>query len=242
MDLLARIELPQDTGMADDTIVNTFAMTGVPSLTAGNSEVIRTAVANMFNATAPGAPDPLINFLAPELSNVANACKVKLYDITGKLSGVAPVGAPQYTGTWTLLPAPNGSFGMPAEVAFCVTIEADGRSIAAVEAPDGPDAGFQVDRPRQRLTGRMYLGSLNSNGNTVIDGAIRPSANLRDTARFAVKGLADAIAVGVVGASVGVWSRKNAAVVPVDAISTDNSYDTMRSRGPDPTARVRTSV
>lgn len=241
MDLLCRIELPRTSGLVEDQVVNTFTIGQASSLLQSEADAVATAFATFFNNVPTGGLAALRDLLSPEIVRNVNV-PVKFYDITGKLNGVANVGSPIRTAGFGIGPQAGASAGLPGEVACVLTLNGQGRADAPVEAPDGADADDLPDRPKQRRTGRIYFGPLAVNTLSVVDGLVRPGSNIRDTLRLAAADLETNIEAALPGSQWSVWSRKDAALYPIESVSTDNAFDTMRSRGPAATARGVTAV
>lgn len=242
MEALCRIEMASDSGLGEDRFTNSFVFEGLTSVDVASAAQIAIWADQFWNASPPGGLTPLAQYLSPEVSNAPGGMVVKIYDITGRLAGGALVGSPIYTTSFQVGAASGAPAGLPAEVAVCLTLEGFGRAAAAVETADGPDPGPERDRPRQRRTGRVFLGPLNTLVLSTVDGQTRPASNIRDTSRLALKNFAEGVQLAVVGARMGVWSRRNAAVYPLVACSVDNAFDTVRSRGPASTLRQRTTI
>lgn len=245
MEVLAKVTLSSDTNLAADSVVNTFAFSNVDDMTDFTLDSISEALQAFYRTIPTGGLAPLADYLSPVLSNATLGSTVDIYDITGKLAqdpvtGKMPlVGSPAFTESFTLqAPAPGGVTPLPSEVAYVVTLEAFGREDAPVELDDDADFGAERNRPKQRHTGRLYLGPLNSLCTQVVSGVCRPSAALRDTARLAVAQLASTV-FGANGALLAVWSRKDGVLRTVDNVSVDDSFDTQRRRGEKASVRLR---
>lgn len=94
-----------------------------------------------------------------------------------------------------------------------------------------------MDRPRQRRTGKLYLGPLTwaSADHTIgIDGQ-----RIGNTFRTDVLASAESLQDNVEGEGYlwCVWSRSNGAVSAIERVEMDNSYDVIRKRKAAPTAR-----
>ena len=241
MDILSRCELAHVSGLAKHTVVMTACFRD-PSGTKTAAQAGTAAGEfwyNLFDVVGANALVTTGSLISPEISRAANATKVKVYDLTGKLGGGllgSPIDVEQFT-----LAAPGAGTALPGEVAYVATLETAGRAGAAVETADGTDAGLQRDRPKQRHTGRMFFGPFVS---SVIAqdaaGVGRPGSNVRDTVQLnliAAKGVA-----GGFGFNLAVWSRQDGAIRDVTNISLDDSWDTMRSRGASPTVRTRYAI
>lgn len=247
MGVLVVVEMPLRSGLARDKVVNTFAIAEAePGSTNGNAgaeEGIHEAIVNLY--TTPHADlggFSLSARMGAQLSRAADACQVKLYDLTGHLDG-SPHGSPFFIAPMTLAAADNAQ-GLPEEVAYCVTLEAQNRGLQRVEVPDGADPDAKPDRPRQRYTGRVYVGPLSSSVNAQDgSGMTRPSALLQTGSRSVFSRFVSEVDTDSGGLlSVGVWSRKNHAIRGVDTIRTDDAFDTQRRRGASPIAVSRLAV
>lgn len=242
MGILAVVELPLRSGLPKDKIVNTYAIgESAPGSHTGVA-ALKTALGRVYTASVTSMGGSLGMFLSPAISRVANACAIKLYDVTGHLDG-SPHGSPFDVSSFTM-PAALGSTPLPEEVAFAVTLEAHNRGDQRVEVPDGADPDAKPDRPRQRFTGRVYLGPW-AEGVEQADsnGMCRPNATTRDGCRDALKRFADELDTNTADALwLGVWSRKDQTIREVEFLRTDDAWDTQRRRGASPTSIVRTAV
>jgi hypothetical protein len=234
-----RAELKSQTGLDRDTFVNTFNVTGLPNSSYSTLDAVADAIVDFYNVIPTGGLVSIASMLSETVSRASLGLVIKAYDVTAVLGGT-PAGSPDYTALNTMTTVAGSSNNLPAEVAFAVTLEAVGRSASLTEVPDGADADSAPDRPKQRHTGRIYLGPFNDNVLDDSSGVVRPHAALRDTARLAVKKLDATIRAFDSSAGLAVWSRKNAAMYRLEAVSTDNAFDTMRSRGEAASARTRT--
>lgn len=242
MGTLAVVELPLRSGLAKDKVVNTWAIAEANGH-AGLEDDYATAIADIYrlnDAVVLGAT--LGSTMSPGLDRSANACSVKLYDITNHLDG-SPHGSPYHVMSFTL-PATAAVDPMPEECAICVTLEAQGRAAQFVEVPDGADPDAKPDRPRQRYTGRVYMGPWNiSQIDKDASGLARPRPTLLEGLRTVIKRAADAIDVASDDtAAIGIWSRQNRSIRGAEMIRTDNAWDTQRRRGVGPTQVVRLAV
>jgi hypothetical protein len=239
MDLLAKIELASESGISKDRVTMSFAFQDVPDF---NYATVAPEIPFwLFNTTAENALMPLAACISSEIERTGTPHQVKVYDITGKLAGNQDLGSPIDVMSFAL-GAKDGNaaaVNLPSEVAFCVTLEGEGRAEAPVETDDGADAGTAPDRPRQRRTGRVYIGPLHALACTTVAGQVRPSSVIRDTARLSIMSMANHVFDSSAGGKLSVWSRADAALYEVDALSADDAFDTIRSRGATPTARTR---
>lgn len=238
--LKCQIEFPQLSGIAEDTVVQTFVVNShdasVPPSYAAD---VATKIGTMYN-TAPdaggGYPNAIGRFLARSFDRAANRCMMKFYDITAHLDG-SPHGSPVLQVPWTL-PAVGDDSSQPAETALAVTLRANNWEDQPVETPDSGDVGPEVDRPRARYSGRMYFGPFILTQSTYDAGWMsRPSDHLRNAlAKTVVRFHQELFADG--GGALVVWSRKDATVRDVADVQVDNAWDNQRRRGAQPTNRL----
>ncbi len=237
-DYLFTATLEHLTGLPEDRIVTTFPIswTGAGDPAPADLDLALAQVVLFFNAA--NTTQAIAAYLSAEASRAADASIVRVYDIAGKLDG-SPHGSAVDELPFTL-GAADGAADIPAECAVVLTTRATGWQAAPVEAADGADPGALVDRPRQRLSGRNFIGPLSSSATAVISDAMR-------VATIMVTDLLDAgqdLQLGLQGFDFewNVWSRVNEAVVPITHLQVDNAVDTMRKRGPDPTVRTTRTI
>lgn len=236
---LITLELPTATGMPEDNVVNSFVVEHNDPFNSIMSANVAAHLSTFYNGVPTGGLTAIMELLSPQMSRATN-CPIKAYDITAHLDG-SPHGSPvqeQGMALSNISGAPPD--GLPAEVAIVATLHGWLADSQPVEAPDGSDADTARDRPRQRRMGRLFVGHLNRNCLSVVDGAVRPHANIRDTLRLACKDLAQNLIDD--GMEWSVWSRKAGNTYPIVGVSTDNAFDTQRRRGVDPTARGFTAI
>lgn len=251
MDILTRIELPSISNLPKDTVSMNLSWTDINTL-AQVDQLCDTIPFWFLNTIPTGGLAPLGNFIGPEISRAANVCRVKAYNVTGKLQRfrqdgkwkTPPIGSPVAESTFTLVAVGSPANGrpLPAEVAYAVTLEAVGRAAQPVEAPNAEvppvDSG---DRPRQRYTGKVYIGPLHTGAIDSVNNQCRPSSALRDTALMAFDEL-DLKAFQDAGARLAIWSRADGVMRTVDAVSADDAFDTQRRRGNQPSIRTRRDI
>ena len=163
-----------------------------------------------------------------------------VYDITAQLDG-SPHGSPVSSGSIGLA-ATGIAASLPAETACVLTTRRSNFSTALVEQPDmdaPPD--FKVDRPRQRVSGRVFLGPLNTLAITNGAGNEGRASNGLITTALAA-GLRMQTEAEAALATWVQWSRKNADVGRIDFIQVDDALDTIRKRGHDPLSRTTQAV
>lgn len=234
---LATVTFAGVSGIPDDSVVNSFALDNFDSAASpGDLSSMTNNLVNFYNAVPPLGAFAVGSYISDAISRVANSAVIRYYDITGLLNG-APHGSPWAVANWTLVAA-GGANQLPAEVALCITLEAFGRSDAAVEAPDGADSDFLIDRPKQRKTGRIYLGPLSTQASDALGTPCRPTTTFMDDCLKAIKELNTQVFLDT-GSALCVWSRKDANLIDLEAVSVDDAWDIQRRRGASPTGRTR---
>lgn len=226
------VNFPHHSGLARDTVVNTWTFAAEADLTAGQLTTIESALTDFYNGTDTGGTGLTVaSFISPTMSRTQPAI-FKHYDLDGHLGG-GPLGSPVRVQPMALLGAGNGGLGLPSEVACCLSYHSD----YGADVEFGPGG---ATRPKSRDRGRVFIGPL-SNSQTIAQEAtsLRPyvSDNLRNTIIAAARRLASFS--GLPAAWV-VWSRKSASVHNVIGVSVDDAFDTQRRRGE--RANVRTAV
>ena len=241
MPLQAVVTLESDSPESSDNIQNTFSIGG--TVTQADVDVtmelaLNAAFADFYNDVPVALTASIATHLSPVLNTAASASRLDLYDVTAHLDG-SPHGSPFSSTLFTLGAPGGGGAGLPSEVAVCVTMAGIGRDVAAVEAPDGADPGVAIDRPKQRRTGRIYIGPLNTFTLEVVSGVVRPGPDFIATANSALRQLDDSIRTATSGDGfLAVWSRADAAMYEVVESWIDNAFDTQRRRGEGSTART----
>lgn len=230
---LAVVELAHISGLAEDKCANTFAIETPPAWDpVANIDDIRTPLINFYNSGA----NSIASHLSPGISRAADATVIKVYDLAGHLDG-SPHGSPVASGTFTLGPSGNGN-ALPEEVAAVLTLRAEGWAEALVETPDGADPGSAVDRPRQRRSGRLFIGPLNLAAITTVAGKARPTSFLRDTMNERAQNLQLELFAALTPGYLCVWSRQDGVFRRVTHAQVDDAWDTQRRRGVAQTLRT----
>lgn len=233
-DVLVSAYLPFVGGEAGDGVTNTFVFHKEGAYVPGEATAIFARLVAFYGAVAPPATQPISHFLSTAISRQANVCELQAYDITNHLDG-SPHGSPIAVGNFGIGPA-GVDANLAPQVAAVLTLRGRNAWNYPVEAPDAGDDDSQVDRPRQRRTGRLYLGPFNTGAAGTnsqkpahIDGAFRV------TAVHSAEALQDT--VNALGYGWAVWSRKNEATSIIERVEIDSSWDTMRSRKARPEVR-----
>lgn len=241
MKIRAVVTLPHVSGVARDACQNTFILDGPSALfLPGATLLVTQALANFYNLDG-SAGVAVADYLSDALSRTVIASTVKYYDITTHLDG-SNAGSPVSTDAFTLGPA-GGATSLPEEVALVCTLRASGWATAAVEAPDAGDPGSAVDRPKQRRSGRLFLGPLSSFG--LVEEASTFRARPSDTFRGVILDRAEALSdeLDALDVEWHVWSRVDVTTRRITDAQVDNAWDTQRRRGTAATVRsTRTLV
>jgi hypothetical protein len=219
---------PHLSGIPADDDENTFVFqsAAADAATAAGQIDAASLVQHFYNSA--NLHHPLAWYLSSILDRTANVPHLDYYDITGHLDGSA-AGAPVLVSHFTLGTGDPSSFNLPASCAAVLTEYAAGRAAAPVG---------HTTRPKQRLTGRIYLGPLRENtlGYVLEETHLDPNfvADL-GAAASRLKGEAAALSTPTEWS---VWSRANAGVVNIVGGAIDNRVDVQRRR--EVAATVRT--
>jgi hypothetical protein len=230
---LATVTLKAKSGIAKDDTVNTLCVkTGADTSTAFGEVTV--ALASFFNGTNDGgALGSIGQYIGHSRSRLAGGMEFRLYDVPADF-GSGPMGSPIFEDTGTLV-AGSGATPLPEEVAVCCTLLGEGRDTAPVETPDGPDADSLIDRPKQRHTGRIYLGPFSTEVVSVTGNGQAKVGLISPIILSAIERLQTQLAAN--GHALYVWSRKGTSMYPVYGAFVDDAFDTQRRRGMAPTTR-----
>lgn len=222
----------------DETVVNNFAFHSAVAIDAAVILDIHNAVAGFYNTLPATGTRAVGKYLSPTLDRASASVTIRSYDITGIL-GINPAtgrpyphGSPIAEDNITLTTS-DSTDALPSQVACVLTLRGRDAIEQAVEGPGNI-------RPRQRRTGRLYIGPLNIAAETnSVNGHSRPVVTFRDDLLLAAEELQDALVDGSYAWCV--WSRADGAMYPIERVECDDSWDVIRSRKLDPTVRnVRT--
>lgn len=221
--VLATVTLNKTSGVPEDAEQNQFALlSNNPLVPDVPTTLVTPALDQFFEELAP--------YMSGTISRAANAHTVEYYDVTDHLDGSAH-GSPFAAEMWTLSTAGQGGRSAPDECAICITLYGEGRQAAAVGPAGGP-------RPKQRRTGRLYIGSLGDNSYDSVDNGVRVTDACRGTFAAALANLVDTLNEPAAHTSLCVWSRADAAMRECVGGHVDNALDTQRRRGVAPTRRT----
>lgn len=226
LNVLATVSLPHRSGLVKDQVVNTFAFQGVSAGVGPTDDAILGNL-NRFYGVAPTGTTVAVGALIGQSISRTEPPVLRLYDLDGFLSGL-PHGSPYAVRNMNLLPAAtSGSQPLPSEVAIAI-------GLYNIAGDASPEFGSGT-RPRARHRGRIYIGPLIQNvseqdpsegyarvNDTGLNSLLNAAIKLRDET----------------DTEWSIWSRANAALVNVDRVSVDRTFDTQRRRGETPTGRV----
>jgi hypothetical protein len=193
-------------------------------------------------ADIQGVGDGLIAFYQAIQSlfpnNVASgvdAHRIEISQVTPGLPGEADDTVSALIGTRIFQMQTGAAFSLPNEVAACLSFRA---SIAGFAEESG------LIRPRARRRGRVFIGPLDLDQVAAIAPNNEPRFSL--TGRELMLDGYDALTTATAAVSVnlrhGVYSRTNGDIEPVEQVSCDSEFDTMRSRGRKPETRMSRPV
>lgn len=239
-DYLVTVEHAHSSGLPEDSAFNNFAIDAFPGWDPATAlGEVTIPVAQFFKTVQAGTGQSIDSYLSAGISRAALSRKLRVYDIESNLDG-SPHGSPVAMDSSTPSAAINDD-PLPEEVALCLTIRGDGWSEALIEEPDEDvPADAKVDRPRQRHSGRIYIGPL---GVAALDTATlfaRPNATFLTTVLDAAEALQAALSAN--GHNWAVWSRKDALLRNLTDVQVDNAFDSQRRRGVAPTIRQTRAV
>ena len=224
---LAVVRLAAKNGIVRDEVLNDWVFNWDEGLEGDPLVAFVNDLVAFYNTAATGATNAVGSYLNQTRSRASGVNSVKLYDLTGHLNG-SRHGPPYAEHMWTLAPAPLLT-PLPDEVAFALSFH----SAYGVAPEFGPGT-----RPRARDRGRIYIGPLTIR---TLGDAETATGIVRPWPTFATDvGLSAATLLSSTSAHHGnwcVWSRKDAALKQVIDVWTDDAFDTVRGRGPDPTAK-----
>lgn len=241
--VLAVVTLESDTGQPRDRVTNSYAFDVLEAATETQSEhdALMDEVRAIYS-TANSTADSISSYLALSIPRAQVIHSVKLYDITGKLEnrgkvmvrgklreqGPPPHGSP-FTQQMFSIPVTAPGSALPEEVAVVATTRALAWDSAPIETADGADEGTEVDRPRQRKSGRLYFGPLGTAAVALSGQTPRVHSNLRASINARLSGMQSG--AEALGYQWGVWSRVNGNLWPVVRLEVDDEFDTQRRRG-----------
>lgn len=239
----AQVVLENVSGLPEDRVINDLFFDETPAI---DFDEVAQVIDDFFNVAPAGGPTirgqtpAVAEMLSAELSTVANAAEIRFYELPAT-PGV--LGSPAAVRNFTLAGAPlfdaGGNSNLPGEVALALSFNAILTDIPETQANPSPPPA--VIRPRARRRGRIFLGPwLTVVLNDIAPAAAvqRPLAAVGTVMRLsAVQTLPSASSAGWMVFSETDWVARG-----VVNVSTDNAFDTIRSRGVAPSARSETAI
>lgn len=239
---LCQVAFEATSGLAEDQVVNDFVVDYLNPIDETNVGALTLPIASFYNFVAAGGQS-VASFISTMVSRATSSASMKVFDITGHLDG-SPHGSPVAQDAMTLSP-PAVDMSLPEEVAVVLTTRGSGWQGAAVDVPAGAPGPVGNLRPKQRLSGRLYIGPLATHANhggELAGAEPRPTIELRTALLNAGEHLVDQLAAATPDGSWSVWSRAAAQTTPITHIQVDDAFDTMRSRGRDALGRLTRQV
>jgi len=214
------VSIPRDTDLGQDITTNTFhirtATGGV--MNAGNVDAATEALRRFYDVVA----SPATTRISQYLSGLNNSPAVaRFYQL---VPGV-PDGPPYATRTLAMTFGSSTAV-LPEETAACLSYRRT------------PVPGSNIRSER----GRIFLGPLGTAALTTVTNRTRIIAGLRQAATEAGKRLQEEIRAIGINFDWIVWSPTTGQEVVIENIYMDDAFDTIRSRGPAPTARTSVTV
>lgn len=233
--------LPAASGFAEDAVQNTFIVNSTDPILDANVGIVSMPLHNFYDIATPFG-QRISGKLARSIDRAMLSGEIRVYDITDHLDG-SDHGSPVAVDSFTLDAAQAPTDGLPSELSVTLTLRALGWQEAMVEAPDDADAGPEVNRPRQRHSGRLYLGPWTTAA-AVTDAAspfnVKVSPDLVTTILEAAERLRDELVANACDWVV--WSRKDGGVRNITHVQVDNAFDVQRRRGINATQRTTVTV
>lgn len=248
-DYLVTATLKATSNLPEDDVTNNFALHSDAAVdwdNAPDGELQRVAE---FYTDLSSNGSSISSMLSSALSRTASACTLDVYDITGKLLNVQqadgslrppPHGSPIFSMPFSLGAEAPGAPQWPTEVAIVATLRAQLWDQVQIEAPDDADPGNAVNRPRQRRSGRLYVGPVNGQMSTTVSGERRVHPDgitiILDACTHLKTRLLE------VGIKWCVWSRMDGVLREITRAEVDNAFDIQRSRGRAATVRTAAAM
>jgi hypothetical protein len=235
-DYLVTVTLDPPSGFAEDAIVNTFTVVSPTEALSSDLANMANAVRDFYITTPASFTRPLSGYLAAHLQRDTAVNLVKVYGIADRsgasiANGGTPMGSPLHTLAFTM-PAGGSLDSLPTQVSLVATLR--GR-FALTNPVEGPGE----IRPRQRRSGRLFLGpfNLDAHDTTGVNQVSRPVLDLRNLILAAGEKLQDDLNANLL--TWAVWSRSQETMYAVTSVEVDDSFDVLRSRQVAPTSRLK---
>lgn len=223
----AVVEFHHTSNMPEDNYINTFHFNTPGTPSQADHGLIHAALAAFYDLDHGLGTASIAAFLGNQVSRTVPPL-IKQYIVTPGLAGPDDdtIGSPVYTDDFTL-DAPLNATQAPHQIALVMSFRGDYGSLPEVQSlpPSGPEGD---NRLRSRVRGRVYLGPFND---AALNGQFGvPNPDLVDQAREGGAYLRDHTTLAAAGIDWAVYSRVNAAAVPVTTGWVDDSWDVIRRR------------
>lgn len=239
MDILARVTIPKDSGLPEDSAINTLAYAFVGTPGSGDFADLATAIYGFYWDDVGGVGETVLNYLSEDVrTGASSSWLIEFYEIEHPFVNL---GSPLASvGDDSPAQVVANSYNLPDEMAICLSFGASHLTVDE-STPGGAPGPIGDTHPRARRRGRIYVGPLNAG---VSDGAganPRPSTGFRDDVTIAARERL-AQEADAAGFTWSVWSRADDILRPVTTVWIDNAFDVQRRRGLAPTDRTTLTV
>lgn len=210
---LAQVRLRRNSGLPEDTIINTFhfqSFDPAADFTLEDYATIGTRLKEFYRDPVSGSSTVLFGIFSDLLAQGPH--ETRIY----RMNDPKPR-APRYTEEWSWSAQPSGA-SHPAEVAVCLSFRAP----------------LTSGVPAARRKGRVFLGPLDVNAVESNSGDARPSAAMRTAIASYAKRLMD-YKTGPIWST---YSEVGNSLGTVVQAWVDDSFDTQRRRGAKPNTRT----
>lgn len=214
----AQVTIPMDSGVPEDSVVNTFYFDGDDFPGAGD-DFYHEGVMSLLTAFYH---DIDANLFA---RTVGSEATVRIYDMRDAMPRI-----PELVDTIGL--EPSAGDPLPSEVALCCSFA----------------AAMESGVPAARRRGRVYLGPINDTQVAVVGSHLRPASDLLAVVASAAGDMQNGYNTGAPADSSirwAIYSPKTDSVASIDDAFNDvvggwvdNEFDTQRRRGPAATSRT----
>lgn len=216
------------SGLPEDATMNSFAFIHPNDAPVTADFVdITNAIYDFYNKTYAPQAYPVSAQLSPSLARGGSDINLAYYDISP--DSTPGMGSPIHEAAVALLAPPAGTFPLPAECAVTLSLTATATGVPE-HAPGGA-------RPKARYRGRIFIGPLCTtvSAQRGVTNEAMVDNNFALKLTLASQGMLTALtAKGIVW---GIWSRTDAVVRAITGGWVDDTFDTIRSRGVEQTAR-----